>query len=97
MLILFHYLCGNLMAIVYVVIENGELYPILYKTYESAREAVTTKYADKLSAERAEVEEMDDPSYGMVSSVDVDENGTGTTQLYIERSINVIIQRYAVP
>ena len=84
-------------AIVYVVIENGELYPILYKTYESAREAVTTKYADKLSAERAEVEEMDDPSYGMVSSVDVDENGTGTTQLYIERSINVIIQRYAVP
>jgi hypothetical protein len=24
------------MAIVYVVIENGELYPILYKTYESA-------------------------------------------------------------
>lgn len=82
------------MATVYVVVENGELYPILYKTYESAREAVTTKYADKLSAERAEVE---DPSYGMVSSVDVDENETGTTRLYIERGINIIIQRYAVP
>ena len=84
-------------ATVYVVVENGELYPILYETYESAREAVTTKYADKLSAERAEVEEMDDPSYGMVSSVDVDENETGTTRLYIERGINIIIQRYAVP
>jgi len=85
------------MAIVYVVVENGELYPILYETYESAREAVTTKYAAELSAERTEVEEMDDPSYEMVSSVDVDENETGTTRLYIERGINIIIQRYAVP
>ena len=85
------------MAIVYVVVENCELYPILYETYESAREAVTTKYAAKLSAERTEVEEMDYPSYEMVSSVDVDENETGTTRLYIERGINIIIQRYAVP
>ena len=82
------------MAIVYVVIENGELYPILYKTYESAREAVITKYEDELSAERAEVEEMD---YGMASDVDVGENETGTTRLYIEKGINIIIQRYAVP
>jgi hypothetical protein len=97
------------MAIVYVVIENGELYPILYKTYESAlppfgrllwslrdqyREAVITKYEDELSAERGEVEEMD---YGMASDVDIDENETGTTQLYIEKGIHIIIQRYAVP
>jgi len=82
------------MAIVYVVIENGELYPILYKTYESAHEAVITKYAVELSAERGEVEEMD---YGMASDVDIDENETGTTQLYIEKGIHIIIQRYAVP
>ena len=84
-------------ATVYVVVERGELYPILYKTYDLAREAVTTKYATELSNERAEVEEMDYPSYGMVSSVDVDENETGTTELYIERGINIIIRRYAVP
>jgi hypothetical protein len=85
------------MAIVYVVIENGELYPILYKTYESAHEAVITKYAVELSAERAEVEEMDDPGYVMASDVDIDENETGTTQLYIEKGIHIIVQRYAVP
>ena len=30
---------------VYAVVENGELYPVLYSSYESARKAVTTKYA----------------------------------------------------
>ena len=85
------------MATVYVVVENGELYQILYKTYESARSAVTTKYMAELTLERDDVEEMDDPYYGMVSVVDIDENESGTTQLYIEKGINIIIQRYNVP
>ena len=85
------------MATVYVVVENGEIYPILYKTYEAARSAVTTKYIVELTLERDDVEEMDDPSYGMVSVVDIDENESGTTQLYIEKGINIIIQRYNVP
>ena len=85
------------MATVYVVVENGELYPILYRTYEAARKAVTTKYTAELTLEWEEVEEMDDPSYGMVSVVDIDENETGITQLYIEKGINIIIQRYNVP
>jgi len=85
------------MATVYVVVENGELYPVIYKTYESARIAVTTKYVVELTAEREDVEEMDDPSYCMASDVDIDENESGTTQLYIEKGINIIIQRYNVP
>ena len=85
------------MATVYVVVENGELYPIIYKTYVSARSAVTAKYVVELTAEREDVEEMDDPSYGVVSVVDIDEDETGTTQLYIEKGINIIIQRYNVP
>ena len=85
------------MATVYVVVENGELYPIIYKTYESARIAVTTKYVKELTAEREDVEEMDDPHYCMASDVDIDENESGTTQLYIEKGINIIIQRYNVP
>ena len=84
------------MAIVYVVVENGELYQILYRTYEAARSAVTTKYIVELTLERDDVEEMDDPYYGMVSVVDIDENESGTTQLYIEKGINIIIQRYNV-
>ena len=85
------------MAIVYVVVENGELYQILYRTYEAARSAVTTKYIVELTLERDDVEEMDDPSYSMVSVVDIDEDETGTTQLYIEKGINIIIHRYNVP
>ena len=85
------------MTTVYVVVENGELYQILYRTYEAARSAVTTKYIVELTLERDDVEEMDDPYYGMVSVVDIDENESGTTQLYIEKGINIIIQRYNVP
>ena len=84
------------MASVYVVVENGELYPVLYSTYDAARKAVTTKYAAELRDEWEEVKEMNDPDYQMVSVI-VDENDTGITQLYIEKGIHVIIQRYSVP
>jgi hypothetical protein len=84
------------MASVYVVVENGELYPVLYSTYDAARRAVTTKYADELRDEWEDVKEMNDPDYQMVSVI-VDENDTGITQLYIEKGIHVIIQRYSVP
>ncbi len=82
---------------VYAVVENGELYPELYSSYESARKAVTTKYAAELRDEWEEVKEMNDPDYKMASSI-VDENkATGTTYLYIEKGIHIIIQRYNVP
>jgi hypothetical protein len=84
------------MSKVYVVVENGELYPVLYSSYESARKAVTTKYAAELRAEWEEVKEMNDPDYQMASVI-VDESDTGTTQLYIEKGINIIVQRYNVP
>ena len=84
------------MSKVYVVVENGELYPVLYSSYESARKAVTTKYAAELREEWEEVKEMNDPDYQMASVI-VDESDTGTTQLYIEKGINIIVQRYNVP
>ena len=77
---------------VYVVLENGDLYPTLYYSYEAAREAVLDKYAETLDDERSECAEWG----GMMSSkVDVVENtDTGTTKLYIEREIYITIQRY---
>jgi hypothetical protein len=83
-----------LSEIVYVVLENGELYPNLYSTYELAREAVTTKYAEELQSQREEAEEM---GWRMSTSVDNDEDESGTTKLYIEKEIYIIIQRYNVP
>ena len=80
---------------IYVVVENGELYPNIYYNYESARKAVTTKYAAELRAEWEEGQELNDPDYNMASVI-VDENDTGTTELYIEKGINVIIRRYKI-
>jgi hypothetical protein len=84
------------MSKVYVVVENGELYPVIYSSYESAREAVTTKYAAELREEWEEVKEMNDPDFQMASVI-VDESDTGRTELYIEKGINIIVQRYNVP
>ena len=84
------------MSKVYVVVENGELYPVLYSSYESARKAVTTKYAAELRDEWEEVKEMNDPDFQMASVI-VDESETGTTELYIEKGINIIVQRYNLP
>ena len=84
------------MSKVYVVVENGELYPVLYSSYESARKAVTTKYAAELREEWEEVKEMNDPDFQMASVI-VDESETGTTELYIEKGINIIVKRYNLP
>ena len=78
----------------YVVLENGELYPSLYYSYEAAREAVLDKHAEILDDERSECAEWGGT---MASQVDVVENtDTGTTRLYIEKEIYIIIQRYKV-
>ena len=78
---------------VYVVLENGDLYPTLYYSYEAAREAVLDKYAETLDDERSECAEWG----AMASQVDVEENKeTGTTTLYVEKEIYITIQRYAV-
>jgi hypothetical protein len=84
------------MSKVYVVVENGELYPVIYSSYESARDAVTTKYAAQLREEWEEVKEMNDPDFQMASVI-VDESDTGRTELYIEKGINIVVQRYNVP
>jgi hypothetical protein len=69
--------------------------PSCYSTYESARDAVTAKYkAEKLTDERNEAEDLD---CEMASEVDVDENESGSTYLYIEKGIHITIQRYSVP
>ena len=82
------------MATVYVVLENGELYTNLYSTYESAREAVLQNHAETLEEQRA------DCAGGIMmlcTKVDVEENESGTTKLYIEKEIYITIQRYNVP
>ncbi len=83
------------MSNVYVVVENGELYPVLYSSYESARKVVTTKYAELLREEWEVAKEMDCELASQIVDENTDE--TGRTYLYIEKGIHIIIQRYRVP
>jgi len=76
----------------YVVLENGELYPKLYSTYDAARAAALHNHAEILEEERAECAEWGGT---MASQVDVEENKeTGTTKLYVEKEIFITIQRF---
>ena len=78
----------------YVVLENGELYPKLYSSYDAARAAALEKYKEWLDEERSECAEW---GGAMASQVDVEENKeTGTTTLYVEKEIYITIQRYTV-
>jgi hypothetical protein len=78
----------------YVVLENGELYPKIYSTYDAARAAALHNHAELLEEERAECAEW---GGAMCSKVDVEENKeTGTTTLYVEKEIYITIQRYTV-
>jgi hypothetical protein len=49
-----------------------------------------------LREEWEEVKEMNDPDFQMASVI-VDESDTGRTELYIEKGINIVVQRYNVP
>ena len=83
------------MGKVYVILENGELYPNLYPTYDAARVAALQNHAEILDFERSECAEWGGM---MASKVDVEENKeTGTTSLYVEKEIYITIQRYNIP
>jgi hypothetical protein len=84
------------MSFIYTVIENGVKHTNLYDSYESARKAVTTKYAKQLRDEWEDAQEMNDPDIQLASII-VDENPIGaTTKLYINTgNINITINKVA--
>lgn len=71
--------------------DSVELHPKLYKSYETAREAALEKYKEWLDEERVRIAE-----YGgvMASQVDVEENQSGETKLYVEKEVYITIKRY---
>lgn len=78
----------------YVVLENGDLYPNLYSTYDAARAAALHNHVELLAEERVVCAEW---GCTMSSQVDVEENKeTGTTKLYVEKEIYITIQRFKV-
>ena len=76
------------MSVIYVVIENGDPYPSAYTSFVAAAEAVKDKYKEIVEEQIAEG--------GTCSEIDVPENTSGKTYLYVEKGIHIYIYRLPV-
>jgi len=80
------------MSSVYVVIENGEPYKNVYKSFASAAASVKEKYAEIIAEEKREMN-----GYPICSEIDVPEDIlTGTTYLYVEKGIHIYIYKLPI-
>ena len=78
---------------VYVVVENGEPYPVVYKTYAAAMAAVREKHKEEIEADLKWLAE----NWGhSVNVLDTAENEKGEMYLYIEKGISIYIYRLPV-
>ena len=80
------------MDYVYVVVENGEAYPTAYTKYDLAKAAVKAKHKEQLNWEMSQLQEGDT----MSSEVDVPEDRSGKTYLYIEKEIQIYIHKLPI-
>ena len=84
------------MQSIYVVVENGEIYPTAYKTYEAAVLAVKAKHAEYLEDMIKELKHLD-LIESMLADINVPENTSSwKTLLYIEKGINIEICKFSV-
>jgi hypothetical protein len=79
------------MNAVYVIIENGEPYTMVYKTFESAVAVVKAKHKETIDEQLREAN-----GYPICSDLDVPENKMGKTELYVEKGINIIIYKLPI-
>ena len=79
----------------YIVVENGEAYPEAYKTYAAAVAAVKEKHRETLEDQINEVRRLEDVE-SILAEVNRPE-GAKQTHLYVEKGINIIIQKVSVP
>jgi len=77
---------------VFIVVENGDPYPIAYSSFASAAAAVKETHAK-------DMEEQTMEAYGIVVSpkTDIPENTqTGKTYIYIEKEIHIYIYKLPI-
>jgi len=80
------------MSAVYVIIENGDPYPIAYTTFESAVAVVKAKHKEEIDRQLAEAD-----GYPICSELDTPENKvTGETYLYVEKGIHIRIHKLPI-
>lgn len=80
------------MNAVYVIIENGEPYNVVYQTFESAVAVVKAKHKETIDEQLKEAE-----GYPICSDLDTPEDKiTGKTYLYVEKEIYIYIYKLPV-
>jgi len=92
-LFLVNKICGlGKMAFVYVVIENGEPYAEAYASYALAQAAVKVKWDEEVQRQREEEGDVPNP----VSDIDLPEDPSGETYLYVEKGNHIRVYRMPV-
>ena len=81
---------------IYILVENGNAYPDVYKNYESAVNAVKEKYREYLQEQIKELYYLD-MIENLLADINVPENiETGISKLYIEKGINIVIHKLPI-
>jgi len=80
------------MVSVYIVVENGDPYPIAYTSFASAAAAAKEKYKEVIEEQLAEQD-----GGPICSDLDVPENMvTNVTYLYVEKGIHIYIYKMPI-
>ncbi len=81
------------MNAVYVIIENGDPYPIAYGTFESAVAVVKARHKETIDEQLKEA----NGEYDICSDLNAPEDKvTGKTYLYVEKGIHIYIYKLPV-
>jgi hypothetical protein len=82
----------NKMNAIYVIIENGEPYNVVYQTFESAVAVVKAKHKETIDEQLKEAN-----GYDICSELDTPEDKvTGKTYLYVEKGVHIYIYKLPV-
>jgi hypothetical protein len=84
------------MNFIYIIVENGEAYPMSYKNYKSAIISVKEKHREYLEEQIKELHCLN-MIENLLANINVPENiETGISKLYIEKGINIIIHKIPI-
>ena len=84
------------MEYIYIVVENGQPYPVSFKNYKSAVKAVKKKHTQYLEEQIKELYYLD-MIESVLADINVSENvEKNMTQLYIEKGINIEIHKLPI-
>ena len=82
------------MQAIYVIVEKGEVYPSAYMTFSAALQAVKERHKETLDYEK---EVFEEEGFEIGAGIDVSEEASGTTNLFIESiKLKITISRLPV-